>query len=76
MTNDATLWMTLHEHLPRSTWIPIADIYLIVQQRLHLDAEDMECLNMRSLSPRWKSNVRRVLYTKKRDGTISGRETL
>jgi hypothetical protein len=76
MTNDTTLWTTLHNHLPRRTWIPLADIYVIVQQRLHLDSEDMECINSRSMMPRWQSNVRRVLYAKKRDGTLSARDRL
>jgi hypothetical protein len=74
MTDDRTLWTTLHKYLPRRAWIPIADIFLIVQRRVVLDAEDKERVNSRSLTPHWKSNVRRVLHFKQKDGTITGRK--
>jgi len=74
MTDDRTLWTTLHKYLPRRAWIPIADIFLIVQRRVVLDAEDMERVNSRSLTPRWKSNVRRVLRFKQKEGTLTGRK--
>jgi len=74
MTDDRTLWVTLQKHLPRRVWIPIADIFLIVQRGVVLDAEDMERSNSRSLTPRWKSNVRRVLRFKQKEGTITGRK--
>lgn len=75
MTNDNALWKALRQHLPRRTWIPIADIYVIIQQQVPLDAEDLECSNPRTLNPHWKTNVRRVLYSKKRDGMITARES-
>jgi hypothetical protein len=75
MTNDTTLWMTLQKHLPRRRWIAIADIFLIVQHRTRLDAEDMERKSTRSSTPRWKSNVLRILHTKQREGTIAGRKS-
>ena len=70
MTNDTALWMALHDHLPRRTWVPLGDIYLIVQHRVLLDAEDMECRTAHSLMPRWKFNVRRILRSKQREGRL------
>ncbi len=76
MTDDSALWTTLHEHLPRKTWVPITEIYTIVQHRIPLDAEDLESRNAASESPCWKSNVRRVLYSKHREGTLLRRKSL
>jgi hypothetical protein len=76
MTNDTALWMALNEHLPRKKWIAIADIYIIVQHRVLLDAEDLENVNTRSANPRWKSNVRRVLHSKQEEGTLLRRKSL
>lgn len=76
MTNDTALWMTLHKHLPRKMWVPIGDIYTIVQHRIRLDAEDLECANTRSTLPRWQCNVRRVLHSKQRKGTLLARSSL
>jgi hypothetical protein len=73
MTNDITLWATLHEHLPRKTWIPIEEIYQIVQRNVPLDTEDLGCRGMRSASPHWKRNVRRILHSKHREGALMSR---
>jgi hypothetical protein len=75
MTNDSILWGTLHRHLPRKRWIPIADIFRIVQHRIPLDTEDLEHVNSHSKIIRWESNVRRILHSKRRDGTISARKS-
>lgn len=70
MTSDTALWTTLHEHLPRKTWIPIGDIYRIVELGVLLDAEDLEYHSAGSSTPRWKFNVRRVLRSKQREGKL------
>lgn len=75
MTNDMMLWSTLHEHLPRGKWIAITDIFLIIQQRTLFDAEDLKCVNSRSKAPWWKSNVRRILHNKLKEGTLCSRKT-
>jgi len=75
MTDDKALWTTLRRHLPRRTWIPIADIYDIVQNRVRLDAEDLDCRLSRSATPRWKFNVRRLLRSKHREGRLMRRMT-
>jgi len=76
MTNDGALWIALHEHLPRKTWIALADIYMIVQHRILLDDDDLACVNSRSRRPRWKYNVCRVLHSKQREGTLLSRKSV
>jgi hypothetical protein len=75
MTNDSTLWTTLRRYLPRRRWVPIADIFRIVQHRLPLDNEDLAHVSSHSKVACWQSNVRRVLHSKQREGTLSGRKS-
>jgi hypothetical protein len=74
MTTDMVIWRALHSYLPRKTWIPIADIYGIVRLRISLDAEDLGSGRARSTAPMWQRNVRRVLHSKLRDGTLRNRK--
>ena len=76
MTNDATLWATLRRHLPRKTWVPIGEIYVIIQRHVPLDDEDLGSRVSAPVSPRWKGNVRRLLRSKHRDGTLMSRVSL
>jgi len=75
MTNDSILWTTLRRHIPRRRWIPITDIFRIVQHRIPLDDEDLARVSSHSEVPRWESNVRRILHSKQREGTLSGRKS-
>lgn len=70
MTNDRVLWAALRSHLPRHQWVPIGEIYTIVQHRVVLDAEDLDCRTARSYTPRWKYNLRRLLRSKQREGKL------
>jgi hypothetical protein len=74
-TDDKTLWKTLQKYTPRKRWVALADIFAIVQRRTDLDTGDLERTNSRSGTPRWKSNIRRILHSKQRDGSIRGRKT-
>jgi hypothetical protein len=74
MTDDTTLWTTLRKYVPRKRWIAIADIFLIVQRRTILDTEDLGQTNSRSDVPRWKSNIRRILHSKRREGAVRARK--
>jgi hypothetical protein len=73
MTDNATIWKSLQQHLPRRTWIPIARVFAAVEQYVALDGEDLKY--SRSERPRWKSNVRRLLRTKERAGRVRARES-
>jgi hypothetical protein len=69
MTDDNALWKTLREYIPRMKWMALTEILLIVQRRTKLDTDDLE-RTRRSGTPRWKSNVRRILHSKRREGSI------
>jgi len=75
MTDNATIWKALGMYLPKRTWIPMSDILATVRARLPLDKEDLEPRGSRSGSPRWESNVRRVLRTKVGAGRLRMRKS-
>jgi hypothetical protein len=75
MTDNATIWKTLQERLPKRTWMPISAIYAAVETYVQLDAEDLEDVRATLHRPRWKSNVRRLLRQKKECGTVHARRT-
>jgi hypothetical protein len=73
MTDDNTLWKTLQKYIPRKQWLALTEILVIVQRRTKLDTDDLE-LAKRSGTPHWKSNVRRVLHSKLRQGWVRARK--
>lgn len=73
MTNETILRNTLCQHLPRRRWIPITEIYTLVECRMPLDNEDRRCAGQSTPVPRWHSNVRRVLYRMRREGRVMSR---
>ena len=42
MTRLRDIWECIRNYLPRGTWIPLANIYKIVEENLNLDNEDYE----------------------------------
>ena len=74
MTDNSTIWKALQEHLPKRTWIPIAEVFATVQNRVVLDEEDLEHAPSPRNTPRWKSNVRHLLRMKQRTGSIRARK--
>lgn len=56
--------------MPRHKWIPLVDIYALVQGRLKLDREDQDPQAPNSTIPKWKRNVRNVLQYQKANGGI------
>jgi hypothetical protein len=74
MTDNATIWKALQKYLPKKTWIPLSDILVTVRTRLILDQQDLERRGSRTGAPRWESNVRRLLRTKARTGSLRARK--
>lgn len=70
MTHLPEIWDCIRAHLPRRRWVPLEDIYALVQARLHLDREDQEPQAPTSPIPKWKRNVRNVLQYRKGTGDI------
>jgi hypothetical protein len=75
MTHDTIFRTTLTQHLPRHQWIPIRDIYTLVERRMPLDAEDRLCSGRVALVPQWHKNVRKVLYALRREGRLLSRSS-
>jgi len=73
VTNGTAMWETLEKHLPRGEWVPLEDVYTIVESNLRLDAEDLSRNGIHSAHPRWKTTVRTLLRLKKQAGVIRGR---
>jgi hypothetical protein len=76
MTDAKTIWGILQRHLPRRTWIPLAEIFSTVEVHVVLDEEDKASGGSRSGRPMWKSNVQRLLRIQERAGTIRARKPL
>jgi hypothetical protein len=72
MTDNTTIWRTLQAHLPKKTWIPLSDIFSVVEAKLPLDPDDLSSRGV--ASPRWKTNVRQVLKVGERKGSIRARK--
>jgi hypothetical protein len=73
VTNGVTMWKALQSHAPKHRWIPLAEVFALVENHMSLDAEDLSHTDARSGNPRWKTNVRRLLRTKVKGGTIRAR---
>ena len=74
MTDNSTIWTALQKHLPKKTWIPLAQILETVRARVLLDAEDLERTGSRTGAARWEANVRRLLRAKLRAGGVRARD--
>ncbi len=74
MTDNTTIWNALQKHLPKRTWIPLAEIFATVHTQVLLDDEDLESGSTHSGSPRWESNVRRLLRVKTQTGSVRARK--
>jgi hypothetical protein len=64
MTEASTIREILYKYVPRKRWVPINDLFGIVQTYSRLDSEDKK---LRSTHiPLWKVNVRHVLRGEQR----------
>jgi hypothetical protein len=76
MTDNETIWKAMQKYLPKRTWIPLSEILATVRSRVPLDQEDLERPRHRSGKPRWEFNVRRLLRSKTRTGSLRKRKTM
>lgn len=74
MTDNTKIWNTLQKHVPKRKWIPLSEIFSLVQARILLDAEDLGRASSRSVTPRWETNVRRLLRLKVHTGIVRCRK--
>jgi len=70
MTHLPDIWNCIRSKLPRGKWVPLEDIYRLVERLLPLDREDFQPQSPLSDIPKWKRNVRNVLQYRKGVGDI------
>ena len=70
MTHLREIWETIRRVIPKGRWIPLEEIYSMVESGLTLDSEDYEWQSPSSDIPKWKRNVRNVLQYRKGTGEI------
>jgi len=70
MTHHDEIWDCIKKCMPRRRWVKLRDIYILVNEELRLDREDLEPEAPSSRIPKWKRNVRNVLQLRKRSGEI------
>lgn len=64
------IWDIIQSHMPRSQWLSLEDIYVLIEHFGNLDKEDFKPQSPHSDIPKWKRNVRNVLQYRKRTGEI------
>lgn len=65
------IWDVIDYELPRDEWIPLQNIYTLVELRLHLKPDDFLPSAPQSEEPKWMRNVRNVLQRRKTNGDIA-----
>jgi hypothetical protein len=70
MIHSQEIWNCIKEKITKNMWVPLEDIYGLVERNLHLDDEDYEPQSANSDVPKWKRNVRNVLQHRKKSGDI------
>jgi hypothetical protein len=68
--NSQQAWDGLLAGARRGEWLPIAEVYAIVQRSVTLDADDERPISPTNSSPRWKRTVRNALQRRKVLGDI------
>ena len=65
MTHHPEIWEYIKNNMPRGEWVPLDDIYRLIEGNIALDKEDYEWQSPSSDIPKWKRNVRNVLQYRK-----------
>lgn len=64
------IWGIIQTHMQRERWVSLEEIYQMVERYGNLDAEDFDPESPTSDSPKWKRNVRKVLWYRNHTGKI------
>lgn len=70
MIHSSEIWDCLLKELPKNKWVPLEDIYRLIEHNLNLDDEDYERQSSGSEVPKWKRNVRNILQYRKGSGDL------
>jgi hypothetical protein len=71
ITTSREIWNVIEEKLPRDRWVPLQNIYELIEQNITLHPEDFLPEAPGSENPKWKRNVRNVLQKQKTNGEIA-----
>ena len=70
MIRHPKIWNLIGTSMPRTRWVPLDEIYLLVERNGHLDDEDLQPQSPRSDIPKWKRNTRNVLQYRRSTNEI------
>ena len=70
MIHKPEIWKLMQINMKPDNWYSNEDIYQIIEKNGKLDAEDSDYQSPTSPIPKWKRNVRNVLYTRKNKGDL------
>ena len=71
ITKLQEIWDVIDCELPRDEWIPLHNIYILVETKLRLKPDDFLPSAPLSEEPKWMRNVRNVLQRRKTNGDIA-----
>ena len=74
MIGAKEVWGIIQGHVPRKKWVSSDDICALVELHGKLDEEDKKPQSSRSIMPRWKTMVRRVLSRELKSGKVRSRK--
>ena len=65
------IWEVIDTDFPRDEWVPLQNIYSLVETRIQLKPDDLLPSAPKSDEPKWMRNVRNVLQSRKTNGEIA-----
>ena len=71
ITKLKELWEAIDNDLPRDVWIPLQDIYTLVDGIINFKPDDFHPSASNTSEPKWRRNVRNVLQHRKETGDIA-----
>ncbi len=71
ITSLQEMWEVIDSELFRDIWVPLQDIYVLVETNLNLTKDDFLPAAPSTKDPKWRRNVRNVLQHRKTSGDIA-----
>ena len=71
ITSQKAIWEIIDSELNRDVWVPIQDIYALIEANVRLTKDDFLPAAPSTKSPKWERNVRNVLQRRKTSGHIA-----
>jgi hypothetical protein len=65
------IWKVIDSEFPRDEWVPLQNIYTLIESKVQLKPDDFLPSAPKSDEPKWMRNVRNVLQTRKTSGDIA-----